>query len=108
MSKTIRRKNYYTMQELKARAIGSEYYVHNMSGRPIDESEFSDETITKEWHRWHSDKDLGYTPPKSYVKPLNQAFRNKAKQTIREAIRDMAEEEVMFDPFIKDAGWYYW
>jgi len=95
MSRTIRRKNSYSLKYCKENAL---YFNEDAT----------EKDFIKEWHYWHCDKDLGYTPPKSFVKTLNRTFRAKSKETLVNALYNAFEDEVVFDPFIKNAGWYYW
>lgn len=108
MSKTFRRKNINTKTQIEYDNLEIVYWMHYRFGRELDFSECTDEYVTKEWHRYHGDKDFGYSPPKDFTKEYNRRFRNRAKQTLNRSIRDMNEDEVVFDPFIKDARWNYW
>lgn len=93
MSRTFRRKDSYLTKEYLRKSIGEDA---------------SEKELQKEYHRWHGDKDFGYSPPKDFVKDLNRSFRAKAKRNLYKAIQDNNEAEVIFDPFIKNAGWLYW
>ena len=69
-----------------------------------------DKTKKQRYNEYHSDTKVGYGwgVPKSWLCVVQRKFRSKSKMTLIHAIRDCNEEEVMFNPFFKDAGWWYW
>lgn len=65
--------------------------------------------VAKQTAQYHGEKRSGYyTPPSDYVNwAHNRPLRRKLKQQLHHALVNDTFDGIVFEPFIKDAGWYF-
>lgn len=105
MSRTIRRKNASWNQK--------QWYFYNYEyiNSVFERRYFEKNTIEykRAYHHYHGDrKTFGSGVPHDYVNINHERpFRRENKIKVKQWM-DNPEKEVMFNKYIRDAGWHYW
>lgn len=126
MARTIRRKNAkyskswhcetegkfnIMRQHIADEAVepGKYKYVVNWYQRWTFHKDTYKEYLAANTAHFHAEKRSGYyTPPSDYVNwACNRPLRRKLKQQLHHALINDNFDDVVFEPYIKDAGWYF-
>lgn len=106
MSRTIRRKGkapyWYTSKCVRIHPKSFNYKWVPLEGKELKKS----------INKYHGDTGKGYgwngNAPADFRRMMSREFRSKCKHEMRRINSQGDYEEYSFDPFEKNAGWYYW